>query len=111
MVVAKQAGDTLASVERRIVKFSPSFYSPIRGGRIELRPPSLRYLPPRFDEASLICENDPAFVRAKSVVRGPYPGQGGSPERHSASAESEQGLTLNGTPLYHPTVFYQTGVI
>jgi hypothetical protein len=67
--------------------------------------------PPCFDEASLICKNNRAFVRAKSVVRGPYSGQRGSPQRHSASTESEQGLTLNGTPFYHPTVFHQTGVI
>ena len=40
----------------------------------------------RFDELSLICENDRPFVRAESVVRVPSPGLRATPETRSASA-------------------------
>jgi hypothetical protein len=76
----------------RSSKFSPSFYSPIGRGRIDL-PHTVPHgsCPPCFDDASSICENDRAFIRAKSVVRGPSPGQRESPEGIAPAPNQSRG--------------------
>jgi hypothetical protein len=86
----------------RSSKFSPSFYSPIGRGRIDLRTPSptvaallaLTKLP-RFAKTPCIYSCQIGGTRAISWAARIAGGR-------SASAESEQGLTLTGRPFTAP---------
>jgi hypothetical protein len=63
--------------------------------------------PPCFDEPSLICENDPSFVRAVSLVRDAVSraAQNASPAKAPAPFEPEHGLPPDGPFFSRPQRF------